>query len=160
MLTPHTPTEGVAFTVTDLPRHIQCNIIRDDDSGCWLWKRSLSSDGYGWASLNNKTAQAHRLVYRLLRGEPPEGLVLDHLCRVRHCVNPAHLEPVTPRENLLRSENTPAGAKHCGKCGGDFIELRGQRRCPACLEAYKLARREHNRDRERERRRRLKEEAA
>jgi len=124
----------------ELPRHIRRNIVEGAD-GCWLWTRSRSRDGYGWASLEDKTYQAHRLVYVILRGEPPEDLVLDHLCRVRHCVNPAHLEPVTPAKNLLRSELTPAGAKVCAK-GHAFIHNGHQRRCPVCLAEYNAANRE------------------
>lgn len=117
-----------------LPRHIRRN-IGPSESGCWLWLRSRSTDGYGWASLNNKTHQAHRLVYALLRGEPAAGLVLDHLCRVRHCVNPDHLEPVTPRENLRRGE-TPTGATTCDE-GHPLSPYRGQRRCLLCLARYR-----------------------
>jgi hypothetical protein len=84
-----------------LPLHIARN-IGPGDGGCWLWTRSKSPDGYGWASYKGRTCQAHRLVYRLLVGEPSAGLVTDHLCRVRHCVNPAHMEMVTPIENLRR----------------------------------------------------------
>lgn len=119
-----------------LPRHLKRNITLGEHE-CWLWTRSLSPDGYGWASLNNKTYQAHRLVYRLIKGYPPTGDVLDHLCRVRHCVNPDHLEPVSPRENLRRSELTPTGMDHCMRCGGPF-EFIGrtttQRRCKVCAE--------------------------
>lgn len=124
----------------ELPRHIRRN-IEDGTGGCWLWNRSKSRDGYGWASLGNKTYQAHRLVRFLLRGEPPEGLVLDHLCRVRHCVNPEHLEPVTNLKNLLRSELTPAGAQKCVKVHA-FIHKGRQRRCPICRAAYNEAHRE------------------
>lgn len=104
-----------------LPLHIRRNIAPGDD-GCWLWQRSLSPDGYGWASLDRRTHQAHRLVYTLTIGPVPEGLVLDHLCRVRHCVNPDHLEPVTGTENLRRGNNANASKTHC-KFGHLFDEL-------------------------------------
>lgn len=129
-------------TPSELPRHIRRN-IESGDNGCWLWTRSRSRDGYGWASLNDKTWQAHRLVYVLLRGNPPTGLVLDHLCRVRHCVNPDHLEPVTPRENLVRGE-TPAGATHCAK-GHPLSPWYKQRRCIRCNAEYEASRREAKR---------------
>ncbi|WP_081471343.1 HNH endonuclease signature motif containing protein [Methyloversatilis universalis] len=121
-------------TPSSLPRHIRRN-IGPGDGGCWLWLRSRSRDGYGWASLGNKTFQAHRLVYELIRGSVPAGLVLDHLCRVRNCVNPDHLQPVTPRENLVRSELTPAGMSVC-KQGHEFQNKGGQRRCLICLTEY------------------------
>lgn len=75
---------------------------------CWLWKGALK-DGYGSQHSEGKTWQAHRLIYTLLVGPIPEGLDLDHLCRVRHCVNPDHLEPVTRAENLRRSKNIGKG---------------------------------------------------
>jgi len=149
----------ITVEVRGLPAHLLA-AIEPDASGCWLWQRARSDDGYGWASLNDRTYQAHRLIYRLVVGEIPDGLVLDHLCRVRHCVNPEHLEPVTPGENIRRSEITPAGQTHCLKCGGPFSQLRGQRRCLTCLAAYEGGRRELKRDMERERRRRIKERGA
>ena len=133
-----------------LPRHVRRNIVAGG-GGCWLWTRSTSPDGYGWASLDDRTHQAHRLVYRLVIGEPPEGTHLDHLCRVRHCVNPAHLEPVTPGENLRRSPLTPAGMTTCAK-GHELEPLRGQRRCPVCLADYEAGRKESKRIAEQERR--------
>lgn len=153
-MTPVLSFRVVGLPAPQLPRHIQA-AIREDESGCWIWLRSRSRDGYGWASLHTKTHQAHRLVYRLLVGEPAAGQVLDHLCRVRHCVNPAHLQEVTPRENLARSELTPAGMRCCAKCGSSFIRIRGQRRCPGCLAAYNLARRPIKAAMERQRRERM-----
>lgn len=129
-------------TPATLPRHIRRNITAGDN-GCWLWTRSRSKDGYGWASLDDKTWQAHRLVYVLLRGNPPADLVLDHLCRIRHCVNPDHLQPVTPRENLVRGE-TPAGATHCDK-GHPLSPWYNQRRCIPCNTEYEESRREAKR---------------
>jgi hypothetical protein len=71
---------------------------------CWLWNRYLTK-GYGHASVpGRRTHQlAHRAVWELLVGPIPDGLELDHLCRVRSCVNPDHLEPVTPLENTRRA---------------------------------------------------------
>lgn len=77
---------------------------------CWLWKTGRFSTGYGMFSvgsrLNNKCVLAHRYAYNQLYGEyPPKGMHIDHLCRIRHCVNPAHLEVVTPRENTIRGKS-------------------------------------------------------
>ena len=126
-----------------LPPHIRSGIF-EGDGGCWWWTKSRSADGYGWASLDDKTHQAHRLVYTLLRGAPPEGKVLDHKCRVRHCVNPDHLEPVTNLENLRRSALTPAGMSVCAK-GHPLGHNGHQRRCLVCHREYVEARREEKR---------------
>jgi hypothetical protein len=70
--------------------------------GCWLWQGALYENGYASFWFDGKTGRAHRFIYELLVGSIPEHLQLDHLCRVRHCVNPAHLEPVTNAENGMR----------------------------------------------------------
>lgn len=71
---------------------------------CWHWGGDRDKDGYGRSSRNGRTYQAHRLIYEMLVGPVPEGLTLDHLCSVRHCVRPIHLEPVTQAENVARSD--------------------------------------------------------
>jgi hypothetical protein len=78
-------------------------------SGCWLFV-SERRTGYGYGSIRFRgvTVTAHRLSYELLIGPIPIGLQIDHLCRVQCCVNPAHLEPVTSRENTLRSTGLAA----------------------------------------------------
>lgn len=75
--------------------------------GCWLWRGALSTAGYGVFGAErvegkNRYALAHRFAFELLVDRIPDGLTLDHLCRVRACVNPAHLEPVDQRTNTLR----------------------------------------------------------
>lgn len=71
-------------------------------STCWLWRGSISRYGYGQFMSARKSWRAHRYVWELTRGPIPQGLVLDHLCRNRSCVNPDHLEVVTNRENVRR----------------------------------------------------------
>jgi len=85
----------------DLPPYFQERAEVTDD-GCWTWTLALNHNGYAECKPMMGTKRAHRITYMLLVGEIPEGLVLDHLCRVRHCINPDHLEPVTDRENLDR----------------------------------------------------------
>jgi hypothetical protein len=80
------------------------NCISVDDNGCWIWRLRTEPEGYGRLTVDGKDGYlAHRFVYEQLVGPIPDGLHLDHLCRVRSCVNPEHLEPVTPQENLHRS---------------------------------------------------------
>ncbi len=92
----------------------------EDENGCWIWL-GCRSRGYGQLSVGGREGrmrQAHILSYEMHVGPIPEGLQLDHLCRVRHCVNPAHVEPVTCHENLLRGDTATAknSAKtHCPK---------------------------------------------
>ena len=70
---------------------------------CWLWTGARSGKGYGIAAKEGTGTAAHRAVYEAHVGPIPAGLTLDHLCMVRHCVNPAHLEPVTVSENNKRA---------------------------------------------------------
>lgn len=72
-----------------------------DPSGCWLWVGSRTTAGYG-SFFFSKQRYAHRFAYELCIGKIPDGLELDHLCRIRCCVNPSHLEPVTTQENGRR----------------------------------------------------------
>ena len=119
--------------------------------GCWPWTAHTTGCGYGYfydPAVQRKEV-AHRWAYKAVVGPIPEGLDLDHLCRVRHCVNPDHLEPVTRRENLLRGIGLPAQrAKqtHC-KRGHEFTSVntyitgRGERHCRTCGRERKAAER-------------------
>lgn len=75
---------------------------RSDLGPCWLWLGITTPGGYGQIRRGGRTWVTHRWVYELLIGPIPAGLDLDHLCRVRRCVRPSHLEPVTRGENLRR----------------------------------------------------------
>jgi HNH endonuclease len=77
--------------------------IPEPNSGCWIWLFQVDRDGYARARVNGKAHQhVARVSYECVNGPLPPGLVPDHLCRVRPCVNPSHVEPVTPLENLIR----------------------------------------------------------
>jgi len=73
-----------------------------DASGCWLWSGARNRAGYGVIGINLASKLAHRISYEAFVGPVPEGLELDHLCKTKACVNPAHLEPVTRAENVKR----------------------------------------------------------
>ena len=93
-----------------------------DTNGCWIWTNRKNQNGYGVITVKiegrYRVKLAHRVAYAAFRGPIPSGFVLDHLCRVRGCCNPDHLEAVTAYENNLRG-NSPsakaAAATHCSK---------------------------------------------
>ena len=106
---------------------------------CWLWTGRQAPDGYGtfWGRV---TTHVHRFAYITLRGPIPLGMQVDHLCKVRHCVNPDHLEAVSPRENTRRSAGAPAAnvlKTHCPRgheydLVNTYVDRRGRRSCRAC----------------------------
>ncbi|MAH48206.1 hypothetical protein CMI37_20450 [Candidatus Pacearchaeota archaeon] len=71
-------------------------------NGCWLWLGAHNGRLYGTIFVDNRVTYVHRLSYELAKGPIPDGLQIDHLCRVHNCVNPKHLEAVTSRQNILR----------------------------------------------------------
>ena len=87
-----------------LPEVIASKFTICSDTGCWLWQGELNRNGYGrvWVSEAKKKLMAHRVIFEFLVGPIQQGLFLDHLCRRRNCCNPAHLEPVTPKDHTLR----------------------------------------------------------
>jgi hypothetical protein len=81
---------------------IEDNVSPEPNSGCWLWTGRITNGGYAQIWTERRRKMVHRITYEQKYGAIPEGLDLDHLCRVRCCVNPDHLEPVTRRENIRR----------------------------------------------------------
>lgn len=102
-----------------LLERLWAKVDKSGADGCWLWTGPTNATGYGQIHLsgdNHHRPLVHRLVYELLVGPIPAELTLDHLCRIRSCCNPGHLEPVSYRENLLRGDTLAAAnaAKtHC-----------------------------------------------
>jgi hypothetical protein len=116
----------------------------EPNTGCWIWIGTLDKYGYGRYSRFHPRL-AHRQSWIREHGDVPDGKHLDHLCRVRCCVNPAHLEPVTCRENLMRGKTLAAENSrktHCAKGHAFSTEntllIRGRRRCRACQSAANI----------------------
>lgn len=107
--------------------------------GCWLWKLSTNRDGYGQMKFDGRNLLAHRVAFEVFVGPIPDGLHLDHLCRVRSCCNPEHLEPVSATENSRRAWATrrrstcPSGHPLTGD--NRYIHSAGQ----ACKECRRQA---------------------
>ncbi len=126
--------------IAGLPERIADKIVPEPNSGCWLWTGTFAGKEYGQTFWNGKSAYAHRTVYEILKGPIPEGLCIDHLCRVPSCVNPDRLEPVTMKENLRRGEHPGNGNKektHCPKghlYSGEnlYVRRKGWRQCRTC----------------------------
>lgn len=122
---------------------------------CWLWRPALNSRGYGVFSFSvncvTTREMAHRFAYRNLIGEIPDGLILDHECRVHACVNPWHLDPVTYAVNVHRGKAMQNGQhnrdkSHC-RNGHEYsfantsVNAQGHRRCRTCANQQARARR-------------------
>ena len=115
----------------------------DKSGDCWLWTGRLEALGYARCRVDGERVYAHRYAYELEVGPIPDGMEIDHLCRVRHCVNPTHLEAVTHRENLRRSpiQVTSVNARktHC-PYGHPYSnrDSRGWRECGTCRSRRRL----------------------
>lgn len=75
-----------------------------DKNGCWIWQRATTNDGYAQVHINNRICYVHVLLWERRFGKKPTGKELDHLCRVRNCINTEHLELVTRTENVRRGK--------------------------------------------------------
>lgn len=106
-----------------------------DVTTCWVWG-ATTSNGYGKFRGEAGLVNAHKWAYEAMIGPVPDGLHLDHLCRVRACVNPWHLDPVTPLVNVRRSPITHGNETHCPEghpyAGENLRRYAGRRYCRTC----------------------------
>ncbi len=128
------------------------NRVQEDPSGCWIWRGALTTSGYGNLIVNGRPVLAHRFAYAEMCAEIPDGLVIDHLCRVPACVNPYHLDPVTIGVNTRRGlcgATTTARFRqqtHCKRghpLSGDNVHITalGYRVCRTCQREWANAHR-------------------
>lgn len=123
----------------------------DMSTECWLWDGYTDRDGYGQVSVGSRTdgtyhrPRLHRWVYEYIVGPIPKGLQIDHLCNVRHCANPAHLEPVTLEVNQGRKRKRREPEVFC-MSGRHLMEIHakeypsGKRSCRTCALEQRNAR--------------------
>src|SRR3990167_6104016 len=132
MPTNETPSAGAVA-------RFELYFIPEPNSGCWLWVGGVRGKGYGAFWFDGKSVQAHRFAYEAYVGPFPEGMIADHGCRVRLCVNPWHVEPVTNQENILRGIGLPSLnvlKTHCPQgheySVGNTVRRDGDRHCRTC----------------------------
>lgn len=140
-------------TGIDFDRKLWGRVELVDNNGwdCWKWTGGLKDNGYSNVYLGNRRQMSgHRLSYQLMIGDIPDGLDLDHLCRLRSCINPYHLEPVTRRVNTLRSPIGIAASKaaqtecihgHAFTAENTIRNRNGTRKCRRCHNAIDARRR-------------------
>jgi hypothetical protein len=134
--------EGEGGEVTTGIERIDAKINKTPS--CWEWTGYMAH-GYGYIRIDGRLRRAHRVVYEAMRGQIPAGLVIDHLCKNKACVNPDHLEPVTQGENVRRGLSSVKGRIYKTRCknghpyneDNTHISATGKRRCIACHKVYR-----------------------
>lgn len=126
-----------------LPERVLSKVHMAAPWECWLWTAYRDPMGYGRVRVGEQIAYAHRVFYEAHNGMIPSGMELDHLCRVRHCVNPYHLDAVSHRENCRRG-NVGRAARERGRrithckyghlfdVANTYRAPNGRRSCRAC----------------------------
>lgn len=146
----YTPFSEFDFVPDDVLVRFFLRFVVDETTGCWPWTGPVNPAGYGYICCCGVMVGAHRIAYLHFRGRVEPGLTLDHLCRVRRCVNPDHLEPVSRGENVRRGDAGLArglqmrskthcanGHEYSGENLGVYIDPRGyeHRLCRTCCRA-------------------------
>ena len=132
----------------DKSKAYDLKISKEGKNGCWKWLGLKDKNGYGhfWHGGRKRNVRAHRYSLELSTGQVGSGLMALHSCDNPECCNPDHLEPVTRRENIMRSPIAVtaihARKTECPRCGSAYTtERRGGRRCRPCLYRAERARR-------------------
>lgn len=140
--------QGVPWARTPLIDRFEAKYIPEPNSGCWIWFGSINQYGYGRMLIDGRMALAHRFSYQTFKGPLAPELVLDHLCRMRCCVNPDHLDQVKQKINVRRS---PRYLSLVCKSGHPWNEentwlnpRNGWRQCRACNLANQYRMKEKN----------------
>lgn len=133
---------------TPVAERLAARVSIDPETGCHNWSGG-NVRGYGLLRVGDKQRYTHRVAYELAHGPIPGGYQVDHLCRNPACINPEHLEAVTPAENTARSTNKGGVAIRTGKCfrgHGDWRLLAdGRRYCGTCKQIMQRRRYERRR---------------
>lgn len=127
-----------------LHEKLQARLIPEPNTGCWLWLGAMTTEGYGHICFEGRKIPVHRASYEVYVGPIPNGLHIDHICRVRCCANPTHLRPLTSRENVLCGIGPSAHNHRKSSCihGHPFtaenthVNKVGTRICKTCRLAY------------------------
>ena len=108
----------------------------EPNSGCWLWIGATNGNGYAKLSVNGRMNEAHRVSYEMFVGKIPIGLDIDHLCRIRSCVNPNHLRILTRQQNVMCGQHPNVIRSRANRClrghTFDYVDPRGHKRCREC----------------------------
>lgn len=126
-------------THAPVSERIERHCIPEPNTGCWLWTGHLDKYGYGKITVGRSSRLAHRIAYEAFIGPIPDGLTLDHRCRTPQCVNPAHMDPMPLKDNILLGRSPAALASRRDRChlghvytDGSFVFYRGVRYCLVC----------------------------
>lgn len=127
------PTSMTRKQIQKFQKSIEIDVL----SGCWIWIRGISKDGYAKIYHNGKDTYGHRVSYEHWNGKIPDKLQIDHLCRNRKCVNPKHLEVVSTQENSLRGLSPWVLNSRKTHCPQGHPYIKNKRRCKECKSKYK-----------------------
>lgn len=130
---------GRFASIRSTRERFDAGFIPEPNTGCWLWMMAVNPDGYGRFGKDGRTKNAHRAAWELYRGPIPTGMQIDHICRVRSCVNPDHLRLVSIATNVTENSLSPTAINKqketCPRCGGGFTYHSKGRFCRPCRNA-------------------------